>query len=355
MTSKKRRQRGSRTHGGGTHKNRRGAGNRGGRGRAGRSKHEFHNYEDLGKSGFSPPGDDPDKVIVNLKELDTLVYEAYIGAESQAEMHGDSSDSSDPESGSHTTATDGGVSTVQAGVELSHSNSITRVDLTKVHSDADIVKLLGSGSLSRAIQVMVDACSINAKRAVKAAGGSVHLSNNGWITRTAVEEVIGRRFRINHGNSNMNLEEFLETVRDGQPLEPSEFDKVVSNADKDIDLAYEIMKHHAELIDEPTGLEILNLMRSRDFAREHGLDPSMFERLISVYFEDIDLSEAYRKSLVQDLPEHMTVDDALGGLERIHDSYRIDAYENNPDLRESRIREDEKEYLSAVDEVTHWS
>ena len=32
MTSKKRRQRGSRTHGGGTHKNRRGAGHRGGRG-----------------------------------------------------------------------------------------------------------------------------------------------------------------------------------------------------------------------------------------------------------------------------------------------------------------------------------
>ena len=36
MTDKKRRQRGSRTHGGGSQKNRRGAGNRGGRGRAGR-------------------------------------------------------------------------------------------------------------------------------------------------------------------------------------------------------------------------------------------------------------------------------------------------------------------------------
>ena len=55
MTSKKRRQRGSRTHGGGTHKNRRGAGHRGGRGRAGRDKHEKALYPPRGKYGFKRP------------------------------------------------------------------------------------------------------------------------------------------------------------------------------------------------------------------------------------------------------------------------------------------------------------
>src|SRR6056297_2486025 len=71
MTSKKRRQRGSRTHSGGSHKNRRGAGHRGGRGRAGRSKHEFHNYEPKGKHGFKRPQDaQPTVEEVDVRTLD---------------------------------------------------------------------------------------------------------------------------------------------------------------------------------------------------------------------------------------------------------------------------------------------
>jgi len=71
MTSKKRRQRGSRTHGGGTHKNRRGAGHRGGRGNAGRAKHEFHNHEPLGKSGFKRPQKVQEEVVeIDVRELD---------------------------------------------------------------------------------------------------------------------------------------------------------------------------------------------------------------------------------------------------------------------------------------------
>ena len=71
MTSKKKRQRGSRTHGGGTHKNRRGAGHRGGRGRAGRDKHEQLNYEPLGKHGFTRPDAVTDEVLtVGVQSLD---------------------------------------------------------------------------------------------------------------------------------------------------------------------------------------------------------------------------------------------------------------------------------------------
>jgi large subunit ribosomal protein L15 len=58
-TNKRSKYRGSRTCGGGTHKNRRGAGNRGGRGRAGINAHHFVKwYKDMGgpvfgKDGFS--------------------------------------------------------------------------------------------------------------------------------------------------------------------------------------------------------------------------------------------------------------------------------------------------------------
>ncbi|TVT87177.1 50S ribosomal protein L15, partial [Haloferax volcanii] len=88
MTSKKRRQRGSRTHSGGTHKNRRGAGHRGGRGRAGRDKHEFHNYEPLGKHGFKRPDVLQDDVAeVKVQKLDEDA--ALLAADGVAEKDGD--------------------------------------------------------------------------------------------------------------------------------------------------------------------------------------------------------------------------------------------------------------------------
>jgi large subunit ribosomal protein L15 len=74
----KKRGRGSRTHGGGTQKNRRGAGHRGGRGDAGRKKHEAKNHPELGKTGFKRP----EKVVEDVdvsnvgdidRRIDTLV------------------------------------------------------------------------------------------------------------------------------------------------------------------------------------------------------------------------------------------------------------------------------------------
>ena len=70
--------RGSRTCGGGTHKNRRGGGSRGGRGNAGTCKHHFvrsmQRGLSFGRHGFKrPPFIVADKTIVNVGELDEAV------------------------------------------------------------------------------------------------------------------------------------------------------------------------------------------------------------------------------------------------------------------------------------------
>ena len=71
--------RGSRTCGGGTHKNRRGAGNRGGRGRAGHRDHRFSHYLlygeiHNGKHGFVNQTSSPMKVL-SVGRLDEMVEE----------------------------------------------------------------------------------------------------------------------------------------------------------------------------------------------------------------------------------------------------------------------------------------
>ncbi|NLV10121.1 50S ribosomal protein L15 [Halomicrobium mukohataei] len=145
MTSKKRRQRGSRTHGGGSHKNRRGAGHRGGRGRAGRDKHEFHNYEPIGKSGFKRPQKVKEEIAeVEVRELDEDA--ALLAAEGVAEE------------------TDGGY----------------RIDAREVvDEDADAVKVLGAGQVRNELELVADAFSDGAREKVEAAGGSVELTELG--------------------------------------------------------------------------------------------------------------------------------------------------------------------------------
>ena len=147
MTSKKRRQRGSRTHGGGTHKNRRGAGHRGGRGDAGRSKHEFHNHEPLGKSGFKRPQKVQEEILeVEVRELDEDA--PLLAAEGLAEE------------------TDGGYA----------------IDVRDVVDDAeraDAVKVLGGGQVRNELALTADAFSDGAREKVEDAGGSVELTERG--------------------------------------------------------------------------------------------------------------------------------------------------------------------------------
>ncbi|ELZ41083.1 50S ribosomal protein L15P [Halorubrum saccharovorum DSM 1137] len=144
MTSKKRRQRGSRTHGGGTHKNRRGAGHRGGRGAAGRAKHEFHNYGPLGKYGFKrPESTQTDVLEVKVQKIDEDA--ALYAAEDLAEEDGD-----------------GYVIDARDVVEDGH--------------EADVVKVLGGGQVRRELRVTADAFTAGAVELIEEAGGEATLS-----------------------------------------------------------------------------------------------------------------------------------------------------------------------------------
>ncbi|MCG1003943.1 MULTISPECIES: uL15m family ribosomal protein [Halobacterium] len=147
MTSKKRRQRGSRTHGGGTHKNRRGAGNRGGRGRAGRKKHEQHNYEDVGKSGFKrPEKTDRDVREVSVQKLDEDI--ALFAEDGVAE-------------------------------ETEYGYRIDARDVAEDGWEADVVKVLGGGQVHEQLEVTADAFSAGAVDLIESEGGDAVVSERG--------------------------------------------------------------------------------------------------------------------------------------------------------------------------------
>ena len=149
MTSKKKRQRGSRTHGGGTQKNRRGAGHRGGRGNAGSRKHEMHHHGPWDKHGFTRPDDVQETVLeTDLQTLDEDA--ALLAAEGVAEEEGD-----------------GYRIDVRDAAEGGHDD------------DVDVVKVLGDGQVRNELHLLADAFSDAAAEKVEAAGGSVELTVSG--------------------------------------------------------------------------------------------------------------------------------------------------------------------------------
>jgi large subunit ribosomal protein L15 len=147
MTSKKKRQRGSRTHGGGTQKNRRGAGHRGGRGNAGSRKHEMHNHGPWDKHGFTQPEAVQEEVAeVDVQTLDEDA--ALLAAEGVAESEGDG----------------------------------YRIDVRDVAEDGhevDVVKVLGDGQVRTELHLLADAYSAAAREKIEAAGGSAELTASG--------------------------------------------------------------------------------------------------------------------------------------------------------------------------------
>jgi len=144
MSNKKKRQRGSRTHGGGSHKNRRGAGHRGGRGDAGRDKHEMHNHPPLGKSGFKRPEKVQEEVLtVDIQELDEDIH-LYV-AEDVAE-------------------------------EANDRYIVDTRDVVEGGHDADVVKVLGNGQVRNQLEITADAFSEGAREKINDADGFVKLS-----------------------------------------------------------------------------------------------------------------------------------------------------------------------------------
>jgi len=144
MTSKKRRNRGSRTHGGGSHKNRRGAGHRGGRGKAGSRKHEMHHYGPWAKHGFTQPEEAQDDVAeVRVQKIDEDA--ALLAAEGVAEN-------------------DDGAYTIDAR------------DVAEDGWEADVVKVLGNGQVRQELHVTADAFSDSATELIEDADGSTTVS-----------------------------------------------------------------------------------------------------------------------------------------------------------------------------------
>ena len=147
MTSKKRRQRGSRTHGGGSHKKRRGAGHRGGRGRAGRDKHEQYLYPPLGKSGFKRPQKVKEQIeTINVRSLDEDAI--VLAAEGVAE-------------------------------ETDDGYAVDARDVVEDGHEVDAVKVLAGGQVHESLVVTADAFSDAAQEAIEAAGGEAVLTERG--------------------------------------------------------------------------------------------------------------------------------------------------------------------------------
>lgn len=134
--------RGSRTCGGGTHKNRRGGGSRGGRGKAGGCKHHFvRNYMNglaYGKHGFKRP----QKVVrlksiemVNVGELDELAEELVLYGDARKE------------------------------------GDVYHINLAELECPID--KVLGNGSVNNPMVVTVSKWSAIAQSKIEEAGGRI--------------------------------------------------------------------------------------------------------------------------------------------------------------------------------------
>jgi large subunit ribosomal protein L15 len=132
--------RGSRTCGGGTHKNRRGAGSRGGHGKAGSNKHHFvREYLKgftFGKHGFKRPQKVISyKSIVNVGELDEMVLQLMLDGEARKE------------------------------------DDMYYINLSELEYSID--KLLGAGRITKPMVITVSECSARARDKIVEAGGRI--------------------------------------------------------------------------------------------------------------------------------------------------------------------------------------
>lgn len=130
--------RGSRTCGGGTHKNRRGGGSRGGRGNAGTCKHHFvrsmQRGLSFGKHGFKRPQSvTSQKIIVNIGEIDETIEQLVTDGFAQKK------------------------------------GNVFHIDLGSI----GIEKVLGSGKVTKPLFITASEFSIVAKQKIEEAKGQI--------------------------------------------------------------------------------------------------------------------------------------------------------------------------------------
>jgi large subunit ribosomal protein L15 len=139
-TNKRSKYRGSRTCGGGTHKNRRGAGNRGGRGRAGINAHHFVKwYKEMGGPVFGKDG--------FFHNPATLVTTIDVGIIDQIIP-----------------------SLIAQGIAKQEGDKVT-INV----ADMGIEKVLGSGRVTKKINISAEAFSESAKAKIEKMGGKAQV------------------------------------------------------------------------------------------------------------------------------------------------------------------------------------
>jgi large subunit ribosomal protein L15 len=140
-TNKRSKYRGSRTCGGGTHKNRRGAGNRGGRGRAGINAHHFVKwYKEMGgpvfgKNGFC------NQIAVDVTTIDVGALDQIVP------------------------------SLLAQGIAKQEGDTV----VIKA-ADMGIEKVLGSGKVTKKINISAPAFSETAKAKIEKMGGKAQVA-----------------------------------------------------------------------------------------------------------------------------------------------------------------------------------
>jgi large subunit ribosomal protein L15 len=139
-TNKRSKYRGSRTCGGGTHKNRRGAGNRGGRGRAGINAHHFVKwYKEMGGPVFGKDG------FSNSSEITVTVID--IGIIDQI------------------------IPSLLAQGIAKNEGDVIVINAT----DMGIDKVLGSGKVTKKMNISAQAFSESAKAKIEKMGGKTQI------------------------------------------------------------------------------------------------------------------------------------------------------------------------------------
>jgi len=139
-TNKRSKYRGSRTCGGGTHKNRRGAGNRGGRGRAGINAHHFVKwYKEMGGPVFGKDG------FSNSSQITVTVMDVGI--------------------------IDQIVPSLLAQGIARHEGDVIVINT----ADMGIDKVLGSGKVTKKLNISAPAFSESAKVKIEKMGGKTQI------------------------------------------------------------------------------------------------------------------------------------------------------------------------------------
>lgn len=295
MTDKSRRQRGSRTHGGGSQKNRRGAGNRGGRGNAGRKDHEIHGKEPLGKHGFTQPPAVQDEVeTINIRKLDENA--SFYAQQGKAEEY---------ENGYRIDARD------VVGVSLAEGASKAR---------CPHVKVLGGGRVHTRLEVIADEFSDSAIDLIESEDGEAIRAPLGSVPaedKTSKES--GDKTMTVDKEPRKYLSEKRTEVSDGRVLTYDEIDVILELGEipDHRDSVYEILEDHVQNSEDIEPKDVVTLYRISSFAKEYGFEVEQIENRIEDYFEDMDTSEDRKEQLRYGVSDSLTPEQVREGLRSI--------------------------------------